>query len=227
MGITLDKIVPWGRSYDEYVSMFSLTEVDLGLRILGCGDGPAAFNSVLTKHGGNIVSVDPIYAFNAEQIRGRISETYETIMTQMHKNHSGYVWEIIPSVEKLGFIRMSAMDSFLADFGEGKQAERYIPGELPALPFEAGEFDIALSSHFLFLYSDHLSAEFHLQALQEMLRVSHEVRAFPLLTLDGVKSPHLYVVSEHLADQGFCIEIKQVPYEFQRGGNEMLVIKPI
>jgi len=40
MGFTLAKVVPWGRSYDEYIRMFSLTEADLGLRILGCGDGP-------------------------------------------------------------------------------------------------------------------------------------------------------------------------------------------
>ena len=59
MGFTLDKVVPWGRSYDEYVSMFGLTENDLALRILGCGDGPAAFNSELCKRGGNVVSVDP------------------------------------------------------------------------------------------------------------------------------------------------------------------------
>ncbi len=70
MGFTLEKVVPWGRSYDEYVSMFDLSGIDLGLRILGCGDGPAAFNTVLTKQGGNIVSIDPIYVFEAEQIGG-------------------------------------------------------------------------------------------------------------------------------------------------------------
>ena len=32
MGFTLDKVVPWGRSYDEYISMFGLTEDDLTLR---------------------------------------------------------------------------------------------------------------------------------------------------------------------------------------------------
>jgi hypothetical protein len=227
MGFTLDKVVPWGRSYDEYVSMFGLTEVDLGLRMLGCGDGPAGFNSALTKRGGNIVSVDPIYVFDAEQIRGRISETYGTVMTQMRKNQSGYVWGAIPSVEQLGSVRMSAMETFLADFDAGKKEGRYIAGELPSLPFESGKFDIALSSHFLFLYSAHLSAEFHLQALQEMLRVSREVRVFPLLTLDGASSPHLHFVNEHLANHGFGVEVKRVPYEFQRGGNEMLVIKPV
>ena len=227
MGFTLDKVVPWGRSYDEYVSMFGLTELDLGFRILGCGDGPAAFNSALTKRGGNIISLDPIYVFDTEQIRSRISETYETVMAQLHKNQSDYVWGAIPSVEQLGSLRMSAMKTFLADFDTGKDEGRYIPGELPSLPFESGKFDIALSSHFLFLYSAHLSAEFHLQALQEMLRVSREVRVFPLLALDGTLSPHLNIVSDHLANHGFKVEVHPVPYEFQRGGNEMLVIKAV
>lgn len=95
MGFTLEKVVPWGRSYDEYVSMFGLTEVDLGLRILGCGDGPAGFNSALTKRGGSIVSIDPIYAFDATQIRSRIAATYETVMAQMCKNQNDYVWGVI------------------------------------------------------------------------------------------------------------------------------------
>jgi hypothetical protein len=59
MGFTLKKIVPWERSYDEYVAMFSLTEVDLERHILGCGDGPAGFNSELTKRGRHVISVDP------------------------------------------------------------------------------------------------------------------------------------------------------------------------
>lgn len=227
MGFTLDKVVPWGRSYNEYVSMFDLTEVDLDLRILGCGDGPAVFNSTLSQRGGNIVSIDPVYAFDAEQIRSRISETYTTVMTQMHKNQSDYVWDVIPSIEQLGNIRMAAMETFLADFESGKQAGRYISGELPSLPFANQQFDIALSSHFLFLYSAHISAEFHLQALLEMLRVSREARVFPLLTLNGATSPHVQFVEEQLVEQGFSVEIKQVSYEFQRGGNQMLVIKHV
>lgn len=86
MGSTLDKVVPWGRSFDEYVSMFNLTEVDLDLRILGCGDRSAAFNSALTERGGRIVSVDPVYAFTTRQIRNRISETYGAVMQQLSEN---------------------------------------------------------------------------------------------------------------------------------------------
>jgi len=46
-----------------------------------------------------------------------------------------------------------------------------------------------------------------------------------LLMLDGTVSPHLSFVSERLASDGFEMEVKRVAYEFQRGGNEMLVIK--
>ncbi|MCI5142695.1 MAG: SAM-dependent methyltransferase, partial [Candidatus Electrothrix sp. ATG1] len=43
MTFQLKEIVPWGRSFQEYVAMFALSEDDLGKRILGCGDGPASF----------------------------------------------------------------------------------------------------------------------------------------------------------------------------------------
>ena len=226
MGFTLDTVVPWGRSYAEYVRMFGLTDSDLGKRLLGCGDGPAGFNAELTKRGGQIVSVDPIYGFDAEQIRGRIAATYDTVMTQVRQNQSDFVWEAIPSLAELGLLRLSAMETFLHDFEAGKEEGRYLPGELPSLPFADREFDIALSSHLLFLYSAHLSAEFHLQALKEMLRVSREVRVFPLLALDGAPSPHLHFVHEQLTRHGFNVAVKRVSYEFQRGGNEMLLIAP-
>lgn len=122
MGFTLGKVAPWGRSYDEYVNMLGLTEKDLSLRILGCGDGPAAFNATLTKRRGSVVSVDPVYVFDTAQIKIRVAETYEAVMVQMHKNQDNYVWEDIPSVEQPGKIRISAMEDFLADFSTGSSA---------------------------------------------------------------------------------------------------------
>jgi hypothetical protein len=58
--------VPWGRSYEEYVNMFALTESDLQFRILGCGDNPSRFNSVLTELCGHIVLSDRICVGNPE-----------------------------------------------------------------------------------------------------------------------------------------------------------------
>ena len=227
MGFTLDKVVPWGRSYEEYVVMFDLSEQEQILRILGCGDGPASFNAELTKRGGAVVSVDPIYAFTTKQIAGRIAETYDTIMQQMHENRAAYIWSKLGSVEELGRVRAAAMDIFLADYEIGKKEGRYIAGELPFLPFQDQQFDLALCSHLLFLYSARFTAQFHLEAIQEMLRVAREVRVFPLLTLDGSRSPHLGFVTEKLTSFGFSVKVNRVPYEFQRGGNEMLRAQPV
>ncbi len=86
MAFTLDKIVPWGRSFDEYIAMFDLSRQDIASRILGCGDGPASFNCILTRRGGHIVSVDPIYHFSAAEIGSRINEIYEEVIKQTEKN---------------------------------------------------------------------------------------------------------------------------------------------
>ena len=38
-------------SFDEYRRMFSMTEADLGRRIVGCGDEPASFNAEASRRG--------------------------------------------------------------------------------------------------------------------------------------------------------------------------------
>jgi hypothetical protein len=224
MAFTLEKVVPWGRSFDEYLAMFALTEEDLGKRFLGCGDGPASFNCMMKRRGGYVVSADPIYRFSAEEIRSRINETYEEVMEQTRKNKDEFVWRHISSVDELGKVRMSAMDDFLSDYAAGLKEGRYINASLPVLPFADREFDIALCSHFLFLYSEQFSEDFHVQSIEELCRVASEVRIFPLLELGSKKSRHLDTVADRLEKGGFTVEIKKVPYEFQKCGNEMLMI---
>jgi hypothetical protein len=77
---TLDKVLPWGQSFDEYRRMFALSDDDLEGRILGCGDGPAAFNAEATRRGARVVSCDPLYVFTADEIRGRIAATAHDIL---------------------------------------------------------------------------------------------------------------------------------------------------
>ncbi|MHB8368986.1 MAG: hypothetical protein ACYDBP_04740 [Leptospirales bacterium] len=103
MSFSLNEVVPWGRSFEEYVSMFSLSREDLAQDILGCADGPASFNTRLTKRGGRIVSVDPIYQFSRDEIERRIQETYGTVLEQTRKNAHEFVWKSIGSVEEQQF----------------------------------------------------------------------------------------------------------------------------
>lgn len=221
----LSEIVPWGRSYDEYVAMFDLSESDLEGTILGCGDGPSEFNAELTEREGSCVSVDPLYALSGPVLRQRIAETYDTVLEQTRKNQDRYLWKSVPSVEKLGEIRMTAMTRFLDDYEDGKKEGRYRNHALPSLPFEDGTFDLALSSHFLFLYSGHLSRDFHQAGVEELCRVAREVRIFPVVDLDGRPSPYVTDVINHVARKGFVGDIQPVPYEFQKGGNRMLVFR--
>jgi hypothetical protein len=220
----LNQIVPWGRSYAEYRQMFALEQADLRLRVLGCADGPASFNAEFTRCGGFVKSVDPLYRFSTEEIRDRISATYQQVLDETQRKTNNFVWNTIRSVEELGRVRMEAMRIFLADYGSERRDERYIAAALPVLPFEDHAFDLALCSHFLFLYSEQLSEEFHLEAIREMCRVAHEVRIFPLLTLEGHKSAYLPGIVRQLRE---CreVSIQDVPYEFQRGGNQMMRIR--
>ena len=219
----LDSVVPWGRSFEEYRSIFTLTEDDLQKRILGCGDGPACFNAELTLRGGKVVSVDPGYQFSADQISSRIDEVFPQIMSQMDQNEDSYIWESINDVPELGRVRMDAMRRFLADYDSGLAVGRYVCASLPSLPFDDQQFDLALCSHFLFLYSDHFDLEQHILAMKELCRVAAEVRVYPLLSLDGDQSKYLPAVIEALEGDGIRTSLQAVNYQFQRGATKMLV----
>ncbi len=224
MRYELSDVLPWGRSFEEYVRMFSLTEDDLNKGILGCADGPAGFNAEMNRRGRRVVSCDPIYRLTRRQLSSRIEQACAEIIEQTKKHMGNFVWTSITSIEELHKKRMSAMTLFLEDYDDGKAQGRYIDAELPTLPFSDAAFDIALCSHFLFLYSDRLSLDFHHQSIMQLCRVAREVRIFPLIDLDLRPSTHVRPIARSLEKEGFAVSIERVAYEFQRGGNEMLRI---
>lgn len=226
----LRDIVPWGRSFDEYRRMFGLAGADLAGRILGCGDGPASFNAEATAAGHDVVSCDPIYAFTAEEIRRRVEETHDAVIAQVRLNPEGFVWDVFRDPDDLGRGRLAAMRRFLGDFDRGKREGRYVVASLPRLPFADGEFRLALVSHLLFLYSEHLDEAAHVASVAELLRVSREVRIFPLVTLGRRWSPHVGPVRSALEAAGHSVEVVDIEYEFQRaegrGGGRMMRVFP-
>jgi hypothetical protein len=176
----LENVVPWGRNFEEYKNMFLLSNQDLLSSILGCGDGPSSFNLEATKQNANITSIDPIYQFTKEEIQQRIDETSAVVGEQLKQNQKDFVWKNIKSVDELIDIRLTAMSDFIKDYENGKNENRYIHNELPKLSFDNDSFDLILSSHFLFLYSEHFDLKFHIDSILEMCRVSKkEVRIFP------------------------------------------------
>lgn len=220
----LKSVVPWGRSLEEYRMFFQLTDEDLQKNILSIGDGPASFNSEMYQKGNRVLSLDPIYSFTKAQLQERIEETRTEVMIQVRKNAGNFVWTTIKNPDELEHIRIEAMQKFITDFDAGKSENRYVAHAMPApIAHADNSFDLGLSSHFLILYSK-LGLEFHIQSITEMLRLCKEVRIFPLLNLNAEKSEVLDGIIEHFTKY-YTLEIKEVIYEFQKNGNQLLSIK--
>lgn len=225
MVMKLEKVVPFGRSFNEYKLMFDLSPEDLQQRILGVGDGPASFNTEGTEQGHSIISIDPIYQFSGEEIKQRFDTVVDNIINQIINTPNNWVWSYHKNPQELKASRIKTTETFVRDYDRGKQEGRYLTQELPSLNFSDRSFDLALCSHFLFLYSAQYDYEFHLAAIKEMVRVSKEVRIFPLLNLMQEVSPYLDNIVEYFAGLGYYTKVAKVPYELQPGGNKMLKIE--
>jgi hypothetical protein len=219
---TIDNVYPWGRSFDEYRDMFALSDADLASRIIALADGPAGFNAGLTRRGGRVVSCDPLYRFDGSQIRSRVERTRSVMIDLVQRNAHRFEWTRFRSPRELACERMGAMETFLADYEAGTRGGRYVDQSLPRLAFADDSFDLAVCSHFLFLYSDEFSTEIHVDSVAEMARLARDVRIFPLLNMRGEPSSHVEPVVAALGERGLKTELLKVDYEFQRGGNEML-----
>lgn len=225
MVMKLEKVTPLGRSLEEYWLMFDLAEKDLDKKIVGIGDGPASFNAEMKELGNKVTSVDPLYEFSGEDIEKRFYEAIDKVIEQVKSSPGNWTWAYHTSPEHLKLHRKQAIIKFLKDFEQGKSEGRYVLGKLPKLDFKDDAFDLALCSHFLFLYSEHYDYEFHRESVYEMLRIAGEVRIFPLLDLMLKYSTHIEPLVQELRGDGYKVDIKEVQYEMQRGGNKLMVIR--
>ncbi|MBD1379777.1 class I SAM-dependent methyltransferase [Metabacillus arenae] len=222
--LDLERIIFIGRTFEEYVDMFSLSTEELkGKKILDCPAGACSFTALGSKLGLNITACDIAYYHSREDLKNKGFEDIEHAMEHMEKVRDHYVWEHFTDVEDLKTKRLAALNACTNDMKEFN--ERYVPVTLPHLPFQDGEFDMILSAHFLFMYADRLDYEFHIKTVNELLRVSKkEIRIFPLVDLEGKRYKHLDLLKRYLLDAGCTTEEIEVSYEFQKNANSMLKI---
>lgn len=150
MAIQLDRVVPFGRSLDEYIHLFNLSDRDFQKSILGIGDGPASFNAEGTARGYSIHSIDPIYIFSAKQIQQRVLAVVDPIIDQIKATPDDWVWNYHRSPDDLKQHRLQVAARFCADFEQGKAEHRYTPGELPHLNIQDGQSSWAYAPTFCF-----------------------------------------------------------------------------
>lgn len=225
MSYTLENILITGRTYEEYMAFFDLDEKALvGKKVLDCPSGASSFIKTAKEKGIVARGADILYQFDIEEIKKQGLKTIDYI----YKDTSwmdGYSFEFYKSIPEHRTYREGALKGFYEDFNSFD----YSYEELPKLNYEDDTFDLLVSSHFLFTYDDRFSYEFHKDSILEMLRVSKEVRIFPLVGYQNSMekeeknfSPYVYKLLEDLKE--FSPKIQKVDFEFQINAGYMLKV---
>jgi hypothetical protein len=223
--LDLKDIVLIGRTFDEYYKMFDLRSIDKKEKILDVASGVSSFCAEATVMGYQVTASDRIYCLSAQDIEKKCAEDLEDVLGKLPEIKDLYKWEFFRDIEGLRKQRRRAYKSFVEDYKQNSNGV-YVNTQYPKNDFKYKQFNIALISHFLFMYDEHLNYEFHKETIKEIMKItSKEIRIFPLVNLKGKKSQF---VEELIKDEEFYnnkIKVVKVDYEFVKGGNEMLVIK--
>ncbi|AOZ94075.1 SAM-dependent methyltransferase [Paenibacillus crassostreae] len=223
--LDLDRVVFIGRSFEEYMKIFSLSLEEVqGKKILDCPSGACSFTAIANQLGVDVTACDLAYYHEAENLRHKGIEDIEHAMEHVESVKDNYVRDYFEDIEALKLERLNALNHCYGDMI--KFTNRYVPVVLPVLPFKDEEFDLILSAHLLFTYADRLNYNFHESTINELLRVSkEELRIFPLVDVEGKRYVHLDEIKKYLQGKGYTTEEVEVPYEFQRNANSMLIVK--
>lgn len=223
--LDLKDIVLIGRTFDEYYRMFALDDVLENETILDVASGVSSFCAEANGKGYQVTASDKIYTSVPSEIGQKAASDLDEVIKQLPDIADLYTWDYFKDIQSLKTQREKACRSFIEDFKKHGRT-RYVPVDYPVTDFARGQFTISLVSHFLFLYEDRLDYGFHRRTVLELLRItSKEIRIFPIVNLNGKRSP---LVETLICDgdfEPFQISIKKVGYEFRRGANEMLIIK--
>lgn len=223
--LDLERIVFIGRTFEEYLNMFSLSVKELeGKKILDCPAGACSFTALGNKAGLDITACDIAYYHSVDDLENKGLQDIDHAMEQMESAKNNYVWDFFKDIKGLRNHRLSALKDCANDMR--KSSERYVPVTLPSLPFKDEEFDVLLSAHFLFMYADRLDYQFHISTFNELLRVTkEEIRIFPLVDLEGKRYDRLDKLISYLNGKGCKVEEVKAPYQFQENANSMLKIR--
>ncbi|MDO9097429.1 MAG: hypothetical protein Q7U60_04840 [Candidatus Methanoperedens sp.] len=223
--LNLKNIALVGRTFEEYYNMFNLDDLSGNEIILDVASGVSSFCAEANRQGLNVTASDKIYSLNPHEIEQKCKQDLDMIIKQVPDIADLFVWNYFKDIESLKNQREKAYKLFIEDFRK-YGTRRYVPVEYPATDFGSDQFDISLLSHFLFLYEEHLSYDFHKSTILELLRItSKEIRIFPIVNLKGEKSIYVELIMRDKDFGCFQISINRVGYEFMKNGNEMMVIK--
>jgi SAM-dependent methyltransferase len=203
--------------------MFDLAPEDLAAgSVLDCCAGGSSFAAGTDSR---TLAVDPAYALGRHALAARVRAALHQGDQIIDQHAERFEWSWYGSPSRRAELRTAAAEDFLADLQE--HPERYVAGALPDLPLRSDTFDLVLCSHLLFTWSDQLDRDWHRRAVAELVRVARrEVRIFPTV-VQGTGAPVAFLdgLRDELHAAGHQSHLRDVPYRFQRGVVQMLLIE--
>jgi hypothetical protein len=223
--LQFNKIASLGRTFEEYSKMFSLNENALkNNQVLDVASGASSFCAEANEKRINVTATDLIYDLSYKEIKNKFDNELTEVVKQLPGISHLYKWDLYKDNEDLRRQRQESFDIFFEDFKTNRK--RYIFVDYPSNDFLDNQFKITLVSHFLFMWDDRLSFDFHKKTLLELARItSEEIRLFPIVNMSGKRSEYIDRLISYLNSQQLFAHIERVGYEFIKGGNQMMVIK--
>jgi SAM-dependent methyltransferase len=216
------------RSYEEYVKMFDLDNMQLlGKRVLDVSGGASSFTAEAVLKGILAEASDPLYMKSAEELGSHGKEEIKVSTAKLAGLLHLYNWDFYGTIERHQAGRERSLNLFLEDFTRADSAARYHTGSLPELPFKEESFSLVLCSHFLFLYEEQFDYAFHLAALRELLRVCKkggEVRIYPLLNFRTEPYGRLDDLLRVLEERGAAVQLLESQLPFIPNSKQFLQI---
>jgi hypothetical protein len=221
----IGRLVITPRALAEYRDMFVLSDADLTSGpILDCPGGASPFGAQVRARGGTVVSVDPAYEAPLAELMRHVRHDIERTHAWAATQDETVNWSYVGSADSMRRAFEVAADLFATDYAP--DGERYVPAQLPRLPFADGHFRLALCSHLMFCYPEYLDFDDHVAGLLELARVTAgETRVYPLVDTTAVVYPKLAEVRAALQARGVHSEIRPANCAWQSGGDQMLVCR--
>lgn len=231
----LASVAFFGRSFAEYEEMFEFTpEQWRGKKVLDVASGPASFAAEAKRHGISVTACDPRYGSDSGALQSLASFDIDTCMAKTKETPQHFLRTCDEEHDRFKAEKLRALKKFAEDYTASDAVERYVKASLPDLPFEHGQFDIALCATLLFVYSDISSGgvlpdspfdyDFHFASVRELLRVAREVRIYPLKGMNMDVHPYLTKLLDDLSHLDIKQELRPARFRDIKGADQFLTI---
>ena len=207
----------WVYSLRDYYQMFDLSDRDLDLRILDFPGSISSFNAEMHQQGKTIVSGDECYELSQHdmaEVAKQVFSANQDLLREQSERLRGHDESVLESIFNDWFL---SKQLFLEDYTKGQEEGRYCYMQMPQLPFDDDQFELALCSDFLALTQQAYQSSPQ-DLVNELCRVAEEVRLYPLMNAKGEMNDAIGPVMLSLQQHNFGVEVREVPYEQQGWG---------